>query len=93
MPDIDPQKRSRILLALETLKPVLPTAAQEDETLAIKQLINLANNNGIINWNMLQFAIPSSQCHHQWMEFAHLVTLLWNRFNSIKVYSVLRQIF
>ena len=90
MVEIDPVKRSRIEDMLTQLQMVVPlTDALEDHS-DIKQLIALARRNEPIGWNSLYNIKPCSNCHHEWMEFAHLLTLIYNRDQTPKRYTIIR---
>ena len=90
---IDPVKRSRIIETMLQLKPLLPDTDSINVNLPISQTIALARSEVAISWNSILRYKPVTECHHAWMDFACLLTIIYNNLMPQKVYSILRQIF
>ena len=74
------------------LKPLLLELNNVKDDLSCKQLIDKVRKNEVISWNQILQVKPISNSHHEWMDFALLLTIIHNQYMELKVYSILRKI-
>ena len=74
------------------LKPLLLERDEKREELSCKQLIDKVRKNEVVSWNQILHVKPNSNSHHEWMDFALLLTVIHNHYMELKVYSILRKI-
>ena len=91
MPTIDPTKKQIILQAAALIKLLLQHNA-EAENLPLKDLLDLIRSNVQVSWNQIEAHYPTTDCHHQWMHYAHLLTTVYNQMMNEQVYSVLSRV-
>ena len=56
----------------------------------IQQAIEETRKGLDLGWEKTRMLMPRSEDHHHWMHFCHLLTVLYNRDNSPKRFSIIR---
>ena len=88
---VDEMKKNQILTAWIALKPVLNVFDLVPVNVSIKMLIMLAKQGVDLSQTTVAAACPDSLDHHRWMDFAHLLTVIYNSRNEEQIYSVLSE--
>ena len=90
-PTIDEDAKSRILDELNGMKNAISWNYQGTAT-TVKEAIAEIKDGKDIGWQQTWRLMPTSACYHDWMDFAFLLTLIYNRDNEPKRFTILRTV-
>ena len=90
MPTVDPEKKRKILEAATFMKNILDNNPRD--TTGTIPLLDHIRAQAPFSWNQIEAHFPSSNCHHEWMHFAHLLTVAYNRTMNEEIYSVISRV-
>ena len=86
---IDVNKKKRILCELDLMKQNT-NWNQMGKAETVADAIQEIKSGKDIGWHNTRLMTPSTDDHHAWMEFAYLITLIYNRDAANKRYTILR---
>ena len=86
---INPKIKQLIVDELEKLKTSIHWNSKGVAT-NIQQAIEETRTGHDLGWEKTKSLMPRSDDHHHWMHFCHLLTILHNRDNSPKRFSIIR---
>ena len=90
-PTIDAAVKSRILKALEDLEHSIRWNGLSQAADLKNAIIDIKKDMDL-GWEKTAALVPTSEDHHEWMDFAYLLTRIYNRDNVTKKYSVIRKV-
>ena len=86
---VDEEKKKRILNELDQMQQNT-NWNQMGKAETVADAIQEIKSGKDIGWHNTWLLQPQSDCHHAWMEFAFLITLIYNRDATKKRYTILR---
>ena len=78
----------RCEMAMEDIK--WTNTADFTGDLTLNRAVEFAKNGQDAGYENTLSIQPKTACHHEWMEFARLLTLLFNRNREFKKFTILR---
>ena len=89
-PCINPAIKLKIQSALQTAKQYCLTQDEISLNTFDEAKMHLRKGNKI-GWQQLQALMPNNESHHHWMNFAHVLTILFNENNDKQYFSIIRK--